>query len=251
MNFKDRISDAFHGKTVLVTGHTGFKGGWLALWLHAIGAKIVGYSLNPPTNPSFFQETGLKNLITDKRGDILEKEKLTRVVEKYRPDFIFHLAAQPLVRDSYKNPWDTFNVNVMGTVNILEAIRLSRHPTSCVCITSDKCYENREWIYAYRENDALGGYDPYSASKGAAEIAIASYRKSFFNPEGKARLARSLPHGQAILLAAETGQQTALFPIAYDPWKKTIRLKSATRMPFVHGSLYWIPCPVTSSLHLR
>ncbi|MGB7994311.1 MAG: CDP-glucose 4,6-dehydratase [Methanoregula sp.] len=186
MNFKDRISDAFHGKTVLVTGHTGFKGGWLALWLHAIGAKIVGYSLNPPTNPSFFQETGLKNLITDKRGDILEKEKLTRVVEKYRPDFIFHLAAQPLVRDSYKNPWDTFNVNVMGTVNILEAIRLSRHPTSCVCITSDKCYENREWIYAYRENDALGGYDPYSASKGAAEIAIASYRKSFFNPEGKA-----------------------------------------------------------------
>ncbi len=100
MNFKDRISDAFHGKTVLVTGHTGFKGGWLALWLHAIGAKIVGYSLNPPTNPSFFQETGLKNLITDKRGDILEKEKLTRVVEKYRPDFIFHLAAQPLVRDS-------------------------------------------------------------------------------------------------------------------------------------------------------
>ncbi|MGB8891791.1 MAG: CDP-glucose 4,6-dehydratase [Methanoregula sp.] len=186
MNFKDRLSDAYKGKTVLITGHTGFKGGWLALWLHSLGAKIVGYSLNTPTNPSFFHETGLKNLITDIRGDILEREKLIEVVKKFHPDFIFHLAAQPLVRDSYKNPCDTFNVNVMGTVNILEAIRLCRRPTTCVCITSDKCYENREWIYAYRENDSLGGYDPYSASKGAGEIAIASYRKSFFNPNEKA-----------------------------------------------------------------
>ena len=105
------------------------------------------------------------------------------IVNKFHPDFIFHLAAQPLVRTSYKNPWETFNTNVMGTVNILEAIRLSQYPTTCVCITSDKCYENREWVYAYRENDSLGGYDPYSASKGAAEIAIASYRNSFFNSE--------------------------------------------------------------------
>jgi CDP-glucose 4,6-dehydratase len=185
MNFKSKLSDAFRGKTVLITGHTGFKGGWLALWLHSIGAKIVGYSLDPPTNPSFFQDIGLKNLITDIQGDILEREKLIGVVEKFHPDFIFHLAAQPLVRDSYKTPWDTFNVNVMGTVNVLDAIRQSQHPTTCVCITSDKCYENREWVYAYRENDALGGYDPYSASKGAAEIASASYRKSFFNPEEK------------------------------------------------------------------
>ena len=186
MNFKDKLSAAFRGKTVLITGHTGFKGGWLALWLHSLGAKIVGYSLDPPTDPSFFQETGLKDLITDIRADILQKKKLEVVLEKFHPDFIFHLAAQPLVRDSYKNPWATFNVNVMGTVNILEAVRQSRYPTTCVCITSDKCYENREWVYAYRENDALGGYDPYSASKGAAEIAIASYRKSFFNPELKA-----------------------------------------------------------------
>ena len=186
MNFKDKISAAFRGKTVLITGHTGFKGGWLALWLHSLGAKIVGYSLDPPTNPSFFQETGLKDLITDIRADILQKKKLDEVLENFHPDFIFHLAAQPLVRDSYKNPWATFNVNIMGTVNILEAVRQSRYPTTCVCITSDKCYENREWVYAYRENDSLGGYDPYSASKGAAEIAIASYRKSFFNPELKA-----------------------------------------------------------------
>jgi CDP-glucose 4,6-dehydratase len=183
MNFKDTLSAAFRGKTVLITGHTGFKGGWLALWLHTLGAKIIGYSLDPPTDPSFFQETGLKNLITDIRADILQKKKLDVVLEKFRPDFVFHLAAQPLVRDSYKSPLETFNINVMGTVNILDAIRVSRYPTTCVCITSDKCYENREWVYAYRENDSLGGYDPYSASKGAAEIAIASYRKSFFNPE--------------------------------------------------------------------
>ena len=160
MNFKDTLSAAFRGKTVLITGHTGFKGGWLALWLHSLGAKIIGYSLDPPTDPSFFQETGLKNLITDIRADILQKKKLDEVLEKFCPDFVFHLAAQPLVRDSYKSPSETFNINVMGTVNILEAIRLSRYPTTCVCITSDKCYENREWVYAYRENDSLGGYDP-------------------------------------------------------------------------------------------
>jgi CDP-glucose 4,6-dehydratase len=183
MNLKHILSNAFYGKNVLITGHTGFKGGWLTLWLESLGAKIIGYSLDPPTDPSFFQETGLKYLITDVRGDILHQNKVFGVVDKFHPDFIFHLAAQPLVRTSYKNPRETFNTNVMGTVNILEAIRLSQYPTTCVCITSDKCYENREWIYAYRENDSLGGYDPYSASKGAAEIAIASYRNSFFNSE--------------------------------------------------------------------
>jgi CDP-glucose 4,6-dehydratase len=183
MNLKQTLSKAYQGKTVLITGHTGFKGGWLTLWLESLGAKIVGYSLEPPTDPSFFQETGLKNFITDNQGDISNKNDVFGVVEKFHPDFIFHLAAQPLVRTSYKTPWKTFNTNVMGTVNILEAIRLSQYPITCVCITSDKCYENREWVYAYRENDSLGGYDPYSASKGAAEIAIASYRNSFFNSE--------------------------------------------------------------------
>jgi CDP-glucose 4,6-dehydratase len=185
MNLNHIFSNAFRGKTVLITGHTGFKGGWLTLWLESLGAKIIGYSLDPPSNPSFFQETGLEHLITDIRGDILHRDKVSEIVDKFHPDFIFHLAAQPLVRTSYKSPWETFNTNLMGTVNILEAVRLSPHPTTCVCITSDKCYENKEWVYAYRENDSLGGYDPYSASKGAAEIAIASYRNSFFNTENR------------------------------------------------------------------
>ncbi len=150
------LSNAFSGKTVLVTGHTGFKGGWLALWLQSLGAKTIGYSLDPPTDPSFFRETCLKNLITDIRGDILQQDEVSKVIETIRPDYVFHLAAQPLVRDSYQKPRETFNVNVMGTVNILEAIRVSVCETTCVCITSDKCYENREWVYAYRENDPLG-----------------------------------------------------------------------------------------------
>ncbi|ACL17487.1 CDP-glucose 4,6-dehydratase [Methanosphaerula palustris E1-9c] len=184
MSISDKLAETYRGRTVLITGHTGFKGGWLALWLESLGAHVIGYSLDPPTDPSFFQETELSRRITDIRGDILDQTKLDRVINEYRPDFVFHLAAQPLVRASYQSPRETFNVNVMGTVNVLESIRVSQHPTVCVCITSDKCYENKEWDYAYRENDPIGGHDPYSASKGAAEIVIASYRKSFFEPDG-------------------------------------------------------------------
>ena len=180
MTVHKKLIDSYNGKTVLVTGHTGFKGSWLALWLESLGAKVIGYSLDPPTDPSVFHAIGLSKRIIDIRGNILDCNKVFKTVEKYRPEFIFHLAAQPLVRYSYKNPLETFNVNVIGTANILESIRLSQYPTTCVCITSDKCYENREWDYAYRENDPLGGHDPYSASKGAAEIVIASYRNSFF-----------------------------------------------------------------------
>ena len=182
MTVHKKMIDSYQGKTVLITGHTGFKGVWLALWLESFGAKVIGYSLDPPTTPSFFQATGLSGRVIDIRGDILDFNKIFKTVKKHRPEFIFHLAAQPLVRQSYKNPLETFNVNVLGTANILESIRLSQYPTTCVCITSDKCYENREWNYAYRENDPLGGHDPYSASKGAAELVIASYRNSFFNP---------------------------------------------------------------------
>jgi CDP-glucose 4,6-dehydratase len=180
MTVEKKLTDSYKGKTVLITGHTGFKGNWLALWLESLGAEVIGYSLDPPTDPSMFQATGLSGRIVDIRGDVLDCKKLLETVKKYRPEFIFHLAAQPLVRSSYKNPLKTFNVNVIGTANILESIRLSQISTTCVCITSDKCYENQEWAYAYRENDPLGGYDPYSASKGAAEIVIAAYRKSFF-----------------------------------------------------------------------
>jgi CDP-glucose 4,6-dehydratase len=180
MTVHKKLIGAFKKNTVLITGHTGFKGSWLALWLESLGANVIGYSLDPPTDPSVFQALGLSNRIIDIRGNILNCDKVFETVKKYRPEFIFHLAAQPLVRKSYKNPLDTFNINFMGTVNILESIRLCQYPVTCICITSDKCYENREWDYAYRENDPLGGYDPYSASKGAAELVIASYRKSFF-----------------------------------------------------------------------
>jgi len=182
MTIHKKLIESYQGKTVLITGHTGFKGSWLALWLESLGAKVIGYSLDFPTDPSLFQATRLSDRIIDIRGDIQDCNNIFKTVKKYRPEFIFHLAAQPLVRYSYKNPLETFNVNVMGTANILESIRLSRYPTTCVCITSDKCYENRECDYAYRENDPLGGHDPYSASKGAAELVIASYRNSFFNP---------------------------------------------------------------------
>ena len=183
MNYKETISRSFNGRTVLITGHTGFKGGWLALWLESVGAQVIGYSLDPPTDPSFFKETGLSHRITDIRGNIMDQSGISHVVSQYCPDFVFHLAAQPLVRASYKNPYETFNVNVMGTVNVLESIRVSQNPTVCVCITSDKCYDNKEWDYSYRENDPMGGQDPYSASKGAAELIIASYRKSFFESD--------------------------------------------------------------------
>jgi CDP-glucose 4,6-dehydratase len=187
MNMKKELAGAYRGSKVLLTGHTGFKGGWLALWLESLGAEVVGYGLEPPTKPSLFDEAKISSLIEDVRGDVLDQKHLLNVIEIHRPEFIFHLAAQPLVKRSYKDPKDTFNVNIMGTVNLLESIRESQIPTVCVCITSDKCYENKEWCYAYRENDPLGGFDPYSASKGAAEIVIASYRRSFFNSDSRSQ----------------------------------------------------------------
>jgi CDP-glucose 4,6-dehydratase len=183
MTVGKKLIESYQDKTVLITGHTGFKGSWLALWLESIGAKVIGYSLDPPTDPSIFQATGLSDRILDIRGDILDRVRVFEVVKKNHPEYIFHLAAQPLVRFSYKHPLDTFNVNVMGTTNILEAVRILQYPVTCVCITSDKCYANRECDYAYQENDPLGGHDPYSASKAAAELVISSYRKSFFSSD--------------------------------------------------------------------
>jgi len=198
MSIRTKLTETYDGRTVLITGHTGFKGGWLALLLESLGAKVIGYSLDPPTHPSFFQETGLSQKITDLRGDVRKFNTISEVVRKYQPDFVFHLAAQPLVRASYKTPRDTFDINVMGTTNVLEVIRLSGKPTICVCITSDKCYENKEWDYAYRENDPMGGHDPYSASKGAAEIVIASYWKSFFESDGSVTALSSVRAGNVI-----------------------------------------------------
>lgn len=171
----------YHNKRVLITGHTGFKGSWLAMWLSTMGANITGYALRPPTKPNHFDllELGINSLI----GDIRDADKLKRVFKQQKPEIVFHLAAQSLVRRSLKDPVETFSSNVLGTVNVLEACRASGSVCAIVNITSDKCYENREWPWGYREIDPLGGYDPYSASKGCAEILTQCWRRSFFNLE--------------------------------------------------------------------
>ncbi|MBN2816752.1 MAG: CDP-glucose 4,6-dehydratase [Campylobacterales bacterium] len=168
----------YKDKTVLVTGHTGFKGSWLVFWLHQMGAKVVGYSLEAPTTPNHLELLDLN--ITSVVGDIRNLEKLNDTFRKYEPDIVFHLAAQPLVRLSYENPIETYETNVIGTLKVLEACR-NHNVKAVVNITSDKAYENREWIWGYRENDPMGGYDPYSSSKGCADLLASSYRNSYFN----------------------------------------------------------------------
>jgi len=177
----------YRGRRVLVTGHTGFKGSWLALWLTELGAKVTGIALAPDTDPNHWSLLGLE--MTDHRHDVRDAEEVARIVSACRPEIIFHLAAQPLVRRSYRDPLETWSTNVMGTVNLLEAARLAGGVRAIVTITTDKCYENREWPWGYRENDALGGHDPYSASKAAAEIAAASYRSAYFHGEDAPLLA--------------------------------------------------------------
>ena len=170
------------GKVVLLTGHTGFKGSWLSLWLQSMGANVIGYALPPPTNPSLFISANVANDMTSIAGDMRDFPALLSVVEKYQPEIIIHMAAQSLVRHSYANPVETYSTNVMGTVHLLEAARQADSVRAIINVTSDKCYENREWIWGYRENEAMGGYDPYSNSKGCAELVAAAYRNSYFNP---------------------------------------------------------------------
>ncbi len=172
----------YQNKKIFITGHTGFKGSWLSLWLYKLGAKIYGYSLTPNTKPSHFEVLNLKDkLMQNYFADINDIKKLEEAIMESNPEIIFHLAAQPLVRYSYKNPIETFQVNVMGTVNILNIARSLKKLKAIVIITTDKVYENKEWFWGYRENDPLGGYDPYSASKACAEIVTNSMRQSFFN----------------------------------------------------------------------
>jgi CDP-glucose 4,6-dehydratase len=179
----------YKGKTVLVTGHTGFKGSWLSLWLSDLGANVVGYALDPPTDPCAYAAMRLGERVTDVRGDVRDAAKLAATVAEHRPDAVFHLAAQALVRASYVEPAYTYETNVMGTVNLLEAVRAADSVGAFLNVTSDKCYENREWVYAYREIDPMGGYDPYSSSKGCAELVTSAYRRSFFSAEEGARIA--------------------------------------------------------------
>lgn len=189
--------DAYAGKTVLVTGHTGFKGSWLSIWLTLLGAKVIGYALPPRTLNDNYALSGLKHRLTDIRGDIRDARKLWNVLDQYRPEFVFHLAAQPLVSRSYEDPAETYEINLKGTLNLLEGIKKSTHVRAAVIITSDKCYENREQLWGYRETDPLGGYDPYSASKGCAEILTASYRSSFMNPADYRKHGKSLATARA------------------------------------------------------
>ncbi len=180
----------YRDKKVLVTGHTGFKGSWMALWLSTLGAKITGYSLLPPTEPNHFNLLDID--IVSIIGDVNDEQRLKQVFKAQKPEIVFHLAAQPIVRLSYREPAATFATNVMGTINVLEAARQCDCVRAIVNITSDKCYENREWPWGYREIDPLGGHDPYSASKGCAEIITACWRNSFFDPKNRGGLKNTL-----------------------------------------------------------
>ncbi len=183
------------GKRVFLTGHTGFKGGWLALWLHAMGAEVCGYALDPATDPSLFAVARIGSILTDIRGDICDGAALDRAMHGFAPEVVFHMAAQPLVRLSYADPIGTYETNVLGTARVLDSVRRTPSVRAVVSVTTDKCYENKEWLWGYRETDPLGGYDPYSSSKACAEIVSAAFRQSYFHPSQLAT------HGVAVATA--------------------------------------------------
>lgn len=231
-------ANVWRGSDVLVTGHTGFKGGWLALWLAHLGARVHGLALDPPTDPSLFQVAGIgAGLASDRRGDIRELGPLMEAMSASRPRVVFHLAAQPLVRDGYRDPIGTFATNVMGTVHLLEAVRHTSSVEAVVLVTTDKVYENREWLHPYRENDSLGGHDPYSASKASCEIVAASMRNSFFDGDANGARIATARAGNVIgggdfardrlvpdcLRAIERREQVALrYPAAVRPWQHVL-----------------------------
>ena len=172
----------WRGRKVFLTGHTGFKGSWLSLWLQDLGAEVCGLALEPPTEPSMFKEASVSQGMRSEIADIRDLECVKAILQQHRPEIVFHMAAQPLVRKSYEDPAGTYATNVMGTVNVLESVRGCGSVRAVVVVTTDKCYENKEWIWPYRETDRLGGYDPYSNSKACAELVVSAYRNSFFNP---------------------------------------------------------------------
>jgi CDP-glucose 4,6-dehydratase len=237
------LLDVFQNKKILITGHTGFKGSWLSLWLKALGAQVTGYSLEPPSQPSNFEACGLEKEIIHIHGDIRDFKHLSAVFNKFMPEIVFHLAAQPLVRLSYKEPRLTYETNVMGTVNVLEACRNTESVRVIVNVTSDKCYENKEWVWGYRETDPVGGRDPYSSSKGCAELVTSAYLKSFFAPEEltkKHRIAlASVRAGNVIgggdwgkdrlvpdcMRALSLGEEIQIrYPLAVRPWQHVLDL---------------------------
>jgi len=176
----EKVPKTWQGRRVFLTGHTGFKGSWLALWLSRLGAKVRGYALDPCTEPNMFNLASVGAVVDDVRGDVRDYAKLEAAMTEFAPEVVFHLAAQPIVRRSYADPISTYATNVMGTVHLLEAVRKTSSVRAVVCVTTDKCYQNQNWIWPYRETDPLGGYDPYASSKACAEIVSAAYRSSFF-----------------------------------------------------------------------
>lgn len=190
LNQGGTVNPAFWaGKKVFVTGHTGFKGGWLCIWLMMMGARVKGFSLDPPTSPSLFEEADVADGMDSETGDIRDGSILTESMLRFQPDIVIHMAAQSLVRPSYSDPVSTYETNVMGTINVLQAVRQCDRVGAIINITTDKCYENREWEWGYRENDPMGGYDPYSSSKGCAELLTSAWRQSYFGPDCRAQLA--------------------------------------------------------------
>ncbi|KZL51582.1 CDP-glucose 4,6-dehydratase [Nodularia spumigena CENA596] len=253
-------SNFWAGKKVFVTGHTGFKGSWLSLWLQMLGAEVCGYALTPPTSLNLFELANVADGMTSVVGDIKDLDFLQRVMQTYQPDIVIHMAAQALVRESYYNPVDTYAVNIMGTVNVLEAVRNVPSVKAVVSVTSDKCYENREWVWGYRETDAMGGYDPYSSSKGCAELVTTAYRQSFFNPADYAQHGVAVASVRAgnvigggdwakdrlvpdILNAWLAGKEVVIRnPQAVRPWQHVLEplngyLMLAEKL-FTHGSVY-------------
>lgn len=229
------FNDIYHDKKVLVTGNTGFKGSWLSVWLLMLGAEVYGLSNGIPTRPSHFAAARLMEKLTYFEKDVRSLQDVKRIIEKVMPDFVFHLAAQPLVRESYSNPALTIETNVIGTMNVLEALRLVNHPCRAVMITSDKCYDNVEWIWGYRETDALGGKDPYSASKGTAELVIKTYANSFFNREDSRVKVASVRAGNVI--GGGDWAQDRIVPDCMRAWsqEKSVKVRNlkATR-PWQH-----------------
>ena len=251
-------AEFWKSKSVFLTGHTGFKGSWMALWLQNLGARVVGYALSPPSEPSLFEVGRVADGMVSIDADVRDLDLLRRSMTNHQPDIVIHMAAQALVRYSYEHPVENYATNVMGTVNVLEAVRNTPCVRSVVVVTSDKCYENREWLWSYRENEAMGGYDPYSSSKGCAELATAAYRRSFFNEKGnKSTSVASVRAGNVIgggdwaadrlipdILRGFTGNRpvTIRNPLAIRPWQHVLEPISGylllARKLYEQGSAY-------------
>ena len=229
-------SHFFLNKKVLITGSSGFKGSWLSIWLNLLGAKLYGISLDPPTKPSLFNEAKLNKLVKNVIFDISDSKKVFSFINELKPDYIFHLAAQPLVRNSYLEPIETWKTNVLGTVNILDSLRFLNKKCICIIITSDKCYENQEWEWGYRESDKLGGGDPYSASKASAELAFSSYFRSYFSDFSSSKIRIASARAGNVIGGGDWAE-SRIVPDCIRAWSKEIPVKikspNSTR-PFQH-----------------